>query len=80
MLLEMLGNGNKNLIKCNFKMKIIGKLFVFFFTVSVFSQNTYLHCGKLIDTKSGKVLTEKTIVVSGKNVVSVIDGYVKPDK
>lgn len=41
-------------------------------------QNTYLHCGKLIDTKSGKVLINKTIVVSGKQILAVEDGFSKP--
>ena len=40
------------------------------------AQSTYLHCGKLIDTKTGKVLTKKTVVVSGKKIQSVLDGYV----
>jgi imidazolonepropionase-like amidohydrolase len=42
------------------------------------AQNTYLHCGKLIDTKTGKVLTKKTVVVSGKKIQSVMDGYTNP--
>jgi imidazolonepropionase-like amidohydrolase len=37
-----------------------------------------LHCGKLIDTKSGKVLTEKTIVVSGKKIIAIENGFVSP--
>lgn len=41
-------------------------------------QNTYLHCGKLIDTKNGKVLTNKTIVVSGKKIMAVEDGFSAP--
>ncbi|HUH26860.1 metal-dependent hydrolase family protein [Gelidibacter sp.] len=41
-------------------------------------QNTYLHCGKLIDTKEGKVLTNKTIVVSGKKIVAIEDGFSTP--
>src|SRR5690606_18485353 len=50
------------------------------FASSIFSfgQNTYLHCGKLIDTKSGKIVTEKTVIVSGKKIVSVENGYVMP--
>lgn len=60
-------------------MKAILKIFVLLFTVIGFSQNTYLHCGKLIDTKSGKVLTEKTIIVSGDKIIDVVDGYTKPE-
>lgn len=45
-------------------------------SVSIFAQDTYLHCGKLIDTKNGKVLNEKTVVVSNNKIVSVQDGYI----
>ncbi|MBN4070124.1 amidohydrolase family protein [Olleya sp. AH-315-F22] len=46
---------------------------------SITAQNTYLHCGKLVDTKNGKVLTNKTIVVSGKIILSIQDGFVAPE-
>ncbi|MBN4084774.1 amidohydrolase family protein [Flavobacteriaceae bacterium AH-315-B10] len=59
------------------------KKLVFLFTVllsfSISAQNTYIHCGKLIDTKNGKVLTNKTIVVSGKTILSIQDGFVAPE-
>lgn len=44
-------------------------------TPILFSQETYIHCGKLIDTRNGKVLTNKTIVVSGKSIKSIDDGF-----
>ena len=59
-------------------MKQLFKLVLFVGSISVFSQTTYLHCGKVIDTESGKVLTEKTIVVSGKTIQSVENGYTNP--
>jgi len=40
------------------------------------AQNTYLHCGKIIDTNNGQVLTDKTIVVSGDKIVSLNDGFI----
>lgn len=43
------------------------------------AQDTYLHCGKMIDTKNGKVLTKKTIVVSGNKIVRIQNGYVNPE-
>ena len=55
------------------------KLFVFSLllaTTALLAQDSYLHCGKLIDTKNGKVLTNKTIVVSGKTIKSIQDGFV----
>jgi len=60
-------------------MKGFLKLCVLLFAISTYAQNTYLHCGKLIDMKPGKVLTEKTIIVSGIKITSVEDGYVKPE-
>lgn len=56
---------------------------LFFFVASLFcfigfSQDTYLHCGKMIDVKNGKVLSNKTIVVSGNKITAINDGYVNP--
>ncbi len=42
---------------------------------SMFSQNTILHCGKLIDTNSGKINTEMTVVISGNKIIAVEKGY-----
>ena len=39
-----------------------------------------MHCGKIIDTESGKILTEKTIVVSGNKITSIANGYLQPKK
>ncbi|WP_296317359.1 metal-dependent hydrolase family protein [Winogradskyella sp. UBA3174] len=59
-------------------MKSLLRTLVLLFTVSLTAQNTYLHCGKLIDTKSGKVLTEKTVVVFDNKIISVENGFVSP--
>ena len=59
-------------------MKNLIYFFALLLTTSVIGQNTYLHCGKLIDTESGKVLESKTIIVSGDKIVSVENGYNKP--
>jgi imidazolonepropionase-like amidohydrolase len=40
------------------------------------AQNTYLHCGKLIDTKEGKTLSEMTVVVNGNKITKVEKGYI----
>ena len=45
---------------------------------SIAAQSTYLHCGKLIDTKTGQVLSNKTIIVSGKKITAIEDGFVSP--
>jgi imidazolonepropionase-like amidohydrolase len=59
-------------------MKSIVKILILLIVFPLVGQNTYLHCGKLIDTKAGKVLTNKTIVVSGNKIISVEDGYTNP--
>lgn len=57
---------------------IMKKFILFFavlFSISITAQDTYLQCGKIIDTKSGKVLSNKTIVVSGNLIKSIKDGF-----
>ncbi|MBT8259572.1 MAG: amidohydrolase family protein [Bacteroidia bacterium] len=48
------------------------------FGMNVMAQKTYLHCGQLIDTESGGISSEKTIVVNGNMIEDVLDGYVGP--
>ena len=45
-------------------------------SISIQAQKTYLQCGNLIDTESGKVLSEMTIVVEDKIITDVKKGYV----
>ena len=57
------------------------KLFLFtllLISISLQAQDTYIQCGKLIDTKNGKVLNNKTIIVSAKTIKSVEDGFINP--
>ena len=50
--------------------------FLSFFSVGLLSaQHTYLHCGTLIDTETGKAQSEMTIVVSGNKITSIQKGY-----
>ncbi|ARV07722.1 amidohydrolase [Polaribacter sp. SA4-10] len=58
-------------------MKKIGLLFLgLFFMQNIIAQTTYILCGKLINTKSGKIETKKTIVVKENKIVNVMDGYI----
>lgn len=50
-------------------------IFALFFGTLVVAQDTYLHCGHIVDVDSGKLLSEKTIVVSGKTIKSIQNGY-----
>jgi hypothetical protein len=51
-------------------------LFSLLFSAISFAQDTYIQCGKIIDTK--KVLTNKTIVVSNKTIKTIQDGFINP--
>ncbi len=50
-------------------------LLVYFGSVA---QNIYLHCGKIIDTKNGKVLGNSTIIVLENKIQSVSEGFIIP--
>ncbi|MDX1720906.1 MAG: amidohydrolase family protein [Salegentibacter mishustinae] len=59
------------------------KLLIFCFGIllsaGLQAQDLYIQAGKLVDTKSGKVLTEKTIIVSEERIKSVENGFVNPE-
>lgn len=59
-------------------MKKIILIASYLFSIAVVAQDTYIHCGKLVDTKNGKVLSEQTIVISGKRIKSIQKGFVNP--
>ena len=45
-----------------------------------FSQDYYLHCGTIIDTKSGKELKNKTIIISKNKIVKIEEGFITKAK
>ena len=49
-----------------------------FIMQNAIAQNTYILCGKLVDTKSGKIHTQKTIVIEKDKIAAILDGYVMP--
>ena len=51
-------------------------LLILFLSFSNSAQDTYLHCGKIIDTENGKILTKKTIIVSADKITAIKNGYV----
>ena len=59
-------------------MKNLLLLCCFFISRVVFCQDIYIQCGNLIDTKNGKTLTNKTIIVSNKLIKSIEDGFITP--
>ena len=60
-------------------MKKFISLLIFFISLSISSQDTYLQCGKVIDTERGKVLKKKTIIVSSDKIVGIKNGYVSSE-
>lgn len=61
-------------------MKYIFTFLSFLVISFTFAQDTYIHCGKVVDTKNGKVLGNSTIVVSGEKIKSISDGFINPVK
>ena len=59
-------------------MKKISFLLSCFFSLSLFAQTTYLHCGKVFDSKTGKIKKEMTLIVEGDKIKAVEKGYVAP--
>lgn len=60
-------------------MKKICLVLSFLFSVGLIAQKTYLHCGKVFDSKSGKIKKELTIVVEGEKIKEVLKGYTTPE-
>jgi imidazolonepropionase-like amidohydrolase len=58
--------------------KIFLVLFAILIAQNISAQTSYILCGKLVDTKSGKIYKEKTIVVKGNKIAEVKDGYIMP--
>ncbi len=61
-------------------MKYIFFLLIVISFFKINAQDTYLHCGKIVDTKSGNILTNKTIIISKDKIKSIEDGFVKAKK
>jgi len=52
-------------------------LLISLFSISIITaQDMYLQCGNIVDTETGKVLKEKTIVVSENKIKSIQNGFV----
>ena len=61
-------------------MKVLLTAICLIFTFTAAAQDIYIQSGNLIDTKSGKVLGNHTIIVSGNKIKSVEKGFVQPAK
>ncbi|MBL4642538.1 MAG: amidohydrolase family protein [Flavobacteriaceae bacterium] len=58
--------------------KILFSIILLLAITVVSAQKTYILCGKLVDTKSGKIEKRKTIVVEGAKITHIHNGYVQP--
>lgn len=54
-------------------------LFFLSLVLTLPAQRTILHAGKVIDGVSKKVMTEKSIIVEGKQITAIENGYTDPD-
>lgn len=62
-------------------MKRSGLLFIIVFLFyQTHAQKTFIHCGNLIDGKSGEAQAGMTIVVEGNKIVAVEKGFSKPGR
>ncbi len=59
--------------------KLIAIVAAIFITTNLMAQEIYIHAGKLVDTKNGKVLKDQTIIVSGNKIKSIEKGFIDPD-
>ena len=57
----------------NFKFTFV--TIVFLIVGQLNAQQTYLHCGAVMDVQTGKLQKEKTIIVDGEKIVGIENGY-----
>ncbi|HSP13105.1 MAG TPA: amidohydrolase family protein [Salegentibacter sp.] len=60
--------------------KLLIFCFGIFLSMQLQAQDIYIQAGKIIDTKNGKVLTDKTIIISGDKIRSIENGFLSPEK
>ncbi|MGY5850017.1 amidohydrolase family protein [Salegentibacter sp. F14] len=58
--------------------KLLIFCFGIFLSLSMEAQEIYIQAGKIIDTKNGKVLTDKTIIISEETIKSIENGFISP--
>ena len=46
---------------------------------SLYAQDTFIHAGKIFDSKSGKTKKEKTIIIEDNIITSIKNGFVSPE-
>ncbi|MFM1877890.1 MAG: hypothetical protein RLZZ241_756 [Bacteroidota bacterium] len=62
-----------------FSLAVLPAALLLSFPVSLSAQKTYLQCGHVFDSESGKMISEQTLVVQGNRITSVEKGFVSGD-
>jgi imidazolonepropionase-like amidohydrolase len=60
------------------KKFILLAVIIFSFSIESIAQQTILHCGKLIDVKNKKVLSNVSVFVNGNKITDVKEGFAQP--
>jgi imidazolonepropionase-like amidohydrolase len=58
--------------------KLLFSIILLLSVTIVSAQKTYILCGKLVNTKMGKIEKKKTIVVEGNKITHILNGFVQP--
>ncbi len=59
-------------------MKKITTLLSILYSFSLWAQTTYIHCGQVFDSASGKIKKELTLIIEGEKIKEVVKGYEQP--
>ncbi len=62
------------------KTKHLLNLLIVFVCQISFSQDYYLHCGTIVDTKNGAELKNKTLVISKNKIIKIENGFISKAK
>ena len=59
-------------------MKTTTALLSILYSFSLLAQTTYIHCGQVFDSASGKIKKELTLIIEGEKIKEVVKGYGQP--
>lgn len=48
-------------------------------SLNLYGQDTYIYAGKIFDSKSGKIIENKTVIIEGNNITSIRNGFIDPE-
>ena len=59
-----------------YRLHVLALFSLFFTATSIFGQKTFLQCGHIFDAESGKMISERTLVIQNNRIESVLKGFV----